>query len=121
MPLTPEERAELVKEIGAAVTPIVNTAVADAIKPIADKVDGLETNQTKLVDTLTANQKAEEADKRKAVAEKHGEVVANALTGDALDAMYKSLGTAAPLAGNCGQEQAETGAPDPVAYFGGAK
>ena len=97
MPLTPEERAELVKDLGAAMTPIVNTAVAEAIKPVADKVAGLEVNQKAIADAVTANARAEEAEKRKAVAAVHGEVVANALSGEALDAMHKSLGTAAPL------------------------
>lgn len=100
MPLTPEERADLVKDIGAAVTPIVNAAVADAIKPIAEKVDGLETNVKATADAITANARAEEAEKRKAVAAVHGDVVANALSGEPLDAMFKSLGTAAALGAN---------------------
>lgn len=100
MPLTPEEKAELAKEIGAN----VGQVLADQLKPIADKVDALEANQKSLSDSLTANQKAEEAEKRRAVAEKHGEVVANALSGEALDAMYKGLGDAASLAGNSGQQ-----------------
>lgn len=100
MPLTPEEKAELAKEIGAN----VGQVLADQLKPIAEKVNALEANQKSLSDTLTANQKAEEAEKRKAVAEKHGEVVANALSGEALDAMYKALGDAAPLNGNSGQQ-----------------
>ena len=50
-----------------------------------------------LSDALTANAKAEEADKRKAVAEVHGDIVANALHGEPLDAMFKALGTAAPI------------------------
>lgn len=97
MPLSPEERAELVKEIGAAVTPIVNGAVAEAVKPLSDQVAALQANQTELAEQLTANQKAEEVEKRKAVAEKYGEVVANSLQGEALDAMYKTIGEAAPL------------------------
>lgn len=121
MPLTPEERADLVKDIGAAVTPIVNAAVADAIKPIAEKVDGLEANVKATTDAITANARAEEAEKRKAVAAVHGEVVANALSGEPLDAMFKSLGTAAPLGAGQVQTNADEGAPDPAAYFGGAK
>lgn len=97
MPLTPEERAELVKEIGAAVTPIVNGAVAEAVKPLSDQVATLQANHTELAEQLTANQKAEEVEKRKAVAGKYGEVVANSLQGEALDAMYKTIGEAAPL------------------------
>lgn len=121
MPLTPEERADLVKDIGAAVTPIVNAAVADAIKPIAEKVDGLEANVKATADAITANARAEEAEKRKAVAAVHGDVVANALSGEPLDTMFKSLGTAAPLGAGQVQTNADEGAPEPAAYFGGAK
>lgn len=104
MPLTPEERADLVKELGAAVKPIVNEVVSEAIKTVSDKVDTLQANHQQLSEQLTANARAEEADKRKAVAEKLGDVVANALQGEALDAAFKQLGDAAPigpgLAGN---------------------
>lgn len=117
MPLTPEEKAELAKEIGSAVA----ANMADQLKPIVEKITALESNHKSLSDTLTANARAEEADKRKAVAAKHGDVVANALSGEALDAMYKSLDEAAPLAGNQGTKAAETGAPDPEAHFGGGK
>lgn len=99
MALTPEEQAALLKEVGTT----VSANIAEALKPINEKMDVLQANHQALSDSLTANQKAEEADKRKAVAEKHGEVVANALSGEALDAMYKSLGDPAPLAGNSGQ------------------
>ncbi|MCR4146785.1 hypothetical protein, partial [Alcaligenes faecalis] len=75
----------------------IGQAVADAIKPVSDAVTALQANHQALSDTLTANAKAEEADKRKAVAAVHGDIVANALSGEALDAMHKSLGTAAPL------------------------
>lgn len=121
MPLTPEEKAELTKDISEAVIKDVGEVVANAIKPVSEAVEALQANQKELADTLTANQKAEEEEKRKAVAETHGEVIANALSGEALDAMYKSLGSAAPLAGNSGRQQEEVGAPDPDSYFGGAK
>ena len=94
MPITPEERAELVKETGAAVA----ANMAEQLKPITEAIQALQTNQQSLADQLTANAKAEEAEKRKAVAAVHGDIVANALSGEPLDAMFKSLGTAAPLA-----------------------
>lgn len=117
MPLTPEERADLVKDIGAAVA----ASTAEQIKPLGEAVATLQANQQKLADQLTANARAEEVEKRKAVAAKHGDVVGNALSGDALDAMYKSLGNPAPLAGNSALVKAEAGAPDPKTYFGGAQ
>jgi len=68
-------------------------------------------------ETLTANSRAEEKAKREAVAAKHGDVVANALSGDALDAMFKSLGEAAPLGNNNAQQPKETGAPAADEHF----
>lgn len=117
MPLTPEEKAELTQDISQAVA----ANMAEALKPITAKVDQLQANHQALADTLTANQKAEEAEKRAAVAAVHGEVVANALSGEALDAMHKSLGTAAAIGANTAASQFDTGAPDPVTHFGGAK
>lgn len=113
MPLTAEEKAGLVTDIGAAVA----ANVAEQLKPLNDKVSALETNQKTLSDTLTANQKAEEADKRKVVAEKFGEVIANSLSGDALIEAFKQCGVAATVAANSAQNQTDTGAPDPATYF----
>lgn len=44
-------------------------------------------------------------------------IVANALSGEALDSMFKNLGDAAPLAGNSANNPAETGAPAADQYF----
>lgn len=113
MPLTTEEKQELITEIGKGLA----ANFADALKPITDKVDALQTNHNQLAETLTANSRAEEKTKREAVAKIHGEIVANALSGEALDAMFKTLGEAAPLAGNSGQQQQEIGAPAADTYF----
>lgn len=113
MPLTKEEMEQIGSMIGQAVA----TNTEAAIKPLAEKVDALQANQQQLAETLTANSRAEEATKRAAVAKVHGEIVANALSGDALDAMFKNLGEAAPLGTNSAQAQTETGAPDPATYF----
>lgn len=118
MPLTTEEKQELITEIGKGLA----ANFAEALKPITEKVDALQTNHNQLAESLTANSRAEEKTKREAVAKAHGEIVANALSGDALDAMFKSLGNAAPLAGNAAQGQQEAGAPpDFKTYFGGAQ
>ncbi|ELY2751822.1 hypothetical protein SMY41_003841 [Cronobacter sakazakii] len=116
MPLTKEE----LEQIGSMIGEAVATNTEKAIKPLSEKVEALQANQAKLTETLTANSRAEEQTKRAAVAAKHGEVVANALSGEALDAMFKSLGEAAPLGTNSAQNQVETGAPDYKTYFGGA-
>lgn len=97
MPLTPEEKAELVADLNKAVTANMSEVVATALAPLSQAVATLQANQDQLTEQLTANQKAEETEKRKAVAEKYGEVVANSLQGEALTAMYKTIGEAAPL------------------------
>ena len=95
----------------------VATNTEAAIKPLAEKVDALQANQQQLAEALTANSRAEEQTKREAVANVHGDIVANALSGDALDAMFKTIGEAAPLGTNNAQRQKETGAPNPDEYF----
>lgn len=116
MPLTKEE----LEQIGSMVSEAVATNTEKAIKPLSEKVDALQANQDRLSEALTANSRAEEKTKRDAVAAVHGEIVANALQGDALDVMYKSLGEASPLGTNSAKNPPVTGAPDPAAYFGGA-
>lgn len=93
MPFTTEEKAELTNDISKAFA----ANLAEQLKPLTAKIDALEANHKSLSDSLTANARAEESEKRAAVAAKHGDVVANALSGDALDVMFKSLGTAAPI------------------------
>ncbi|WP_288444783.1 hypothetical protein [uncultured Pantoea sp.] len=116
MPLTKEELDQIGDIVGKAIT--ANNATA--ITPLAEAIAAIQTNQTQLAETLTANSRAEEKTKREAVAAVHGEIVANALKGEALEAMFKSLGEAAPLGTNSAKNPPVTGAPDPAAYFGGA-
>ncbi|MDM3050936.1 hypothetical protein OGV87_10050 [Citrobacter sp. CK183] len=113
MPLTTEEKQELISEIGKGLA----ANFAEALNPIKDAITGLQANQDKLTETLTANSRAEERTKREAVAKVHGEIVANALSGEALDAMFKTIGESAPLGTNSAQQQKETGAPNPDEYF----
>lgn len=113
MPLTKEE----LEQIGSMIGQAVATNTEAAIKPLAEKVDALQANQQQLAEALTANSRAEEKTKREAVAKVHGDIVANALSGDALDAMFKSLGEAAPLGANNAQLPKETGAPAASEYF----
>ncbi len=113
MPLTTEEKQELISEIGKGLA----ANFADALNPLKEAITGLQANQDKLTETLTANSRAEEKTKRDAVAKVHGDIVANALAGDALDAMFKSLGEAAPLGANNAQQPKESGAPAANEYF----
>lgn len=113
MPLTKEE----LEQIGSMIGQAVATNTEAAIKPLAEKVDALQANQQQLAETLTANSRAEEKTKREAVAKVHGDIVANALSGEALDAMFKTIGEAAPLGTNNAQQPKETGAPAASEYF----
>lgn len=71
---------------------------------------------------LTANSDAELVQKRAVVAKEHGEVVANALTGDALDAMFAKCQTAASLLGGMPQvNSSDFKAPTMGEHFGSAK
>ncbi|MDE9667488.1 hypothetical protein [Citrobacter freundii] len=113
MPLTKEEMEQIGTMIGEAVA----TNTKKAIAPLEEQITALQANQKTLTDTLTANSRAEEKTKREAVAKVHGEIVANALSGEALDAMFKAIGEAAPLGTNSAQQKKEAGAPNPDEYF----
>ena len=117
MSLTKEERADLVKEINEGLAANIANAVAEALKPVQASVEELQTNQKAIKEEIAANANKEEAEKRAAVAKVHGEIVANALSGDALDAMFKSLGKAAPMATNAASECKKGEVPDFNTYF----
>ena len=116
MPLTKEE----LEQIGTIVSGAIAANNEASLKPITEALAGIQANQKTLSDSLTANSRAEEKTKRDAVAAVHGEIVANALSGEALDAMFKSLGEATHIGTNSAKNPPVTGAPDPAAYFGGA-
>lgn len=116
MPLTKEE----LEQIGTIVSGAIAANNEALLKPITEALAGIQANQKTLSDSLTANSRAEEKTKRDAVAAVHGEIVANALSGEALDAMFNSLGEATHIGTNSAKNPPVTGAPDPVAYFGGA-
>lgn len=124
MPLTKEERAELVKEINEGLAANIANAVAEALKPVQASVEELQTNQKELQtnqkaikEEIAANADKEVAEKRAAVAKVHGEIVANALSGEALEAMFKSLGKAAPMAANSAAGGNKPATPDINNYF----
>lgn len=97
MSLTPEEKADLVKQIGANLASVVEEQV---VKPIGERITALEANQKQLSDTLTANQRAEEETKRAAVAAVMGELIANQLSGEALDEAFARVSKGADIAPN---------------------
>lgn len=110
MPMTPEEKTELLAEVG--------TAIDEKLKPIADAIAEL---QGKKKEEADAEKKAADevtANKRKTVAAKFGEIVANSLSGAALDLMLKNVDEAEVLAGNSAQDAPATGTPDFNTYAG---
>ena len=113
MPLTKEE----LEQIGSMIGQAVATNTEASLKPINEALALIQTNQKTLSDSLTANSRAEEVTKRAAVAAVHGEIVANALAGEALEAMFKNLGEATPLGTNSANNQTPTGAPEASTYF----
>ena len=71
---------------------------------------------------ISANAESGLAEKRAVVAKEHGEVVANALTGDALDSMFARCQTAASLLGGMPQaNSSDFKAPTMGEHFGSAK
>lgn len=84
--MTPEEIKALLDAQAETLTGVVNAAVA----PIAERLTAVE-------QSVTANARAEEAEKRAKVAEVLGQDVADALTGNALDSAFAKIHTAAPL------------------------
>lgn len=116
-----KEKSDMDEKERAEFREAITNDVKGIIQPLADQVTAIQANQTALNERLTANERAAEADKRAAVEAKFGKVVADGLTGNALDEMFKQCGTAASLAGNSGEPATETGAPDPAKYFGGAQ
>ncbi|EGT5653825.1 hypothetical protein AGJ25_21960 [Cronobacter sakazakii] len=113
MPLTKEEMEQIGTMIGEAVA----TNTSKAIEPLQQQITALQANQQQLTDTITANSRAEEQTMREAVKVVHGELVANALSGDALKDMYSKLGNAAPLGANSATQPSQSGAPDASTYF----
>ena len=90
---TPEETDMTPEEVQA----IVDKAVGAAVDAVNLKLNSSEAQVKSLQDALQANSDSLLKDKRAAVAAKHGEVVANALSGEALDAMFASVQTAAGI------------------------
>lgn len=106
------------------------------LQAIHDKIGALNTalesvqaeNQTLKADVLAANAAIQEnaeaglKDKRAAVSAVHGEVVANALSGEALDAMFASVQTAAGILSGAPATNADDfKIPSMADHFGGAK
>lgn len=111
--MTPEEVQAIHDKIGA-----LNTAL-ESVQ--AENVT-LKADIVKAQTAISANAESGLAEKRAVVAKEHGEVVANALTGDALDAMFAKCQTAASLLGGMPQvNSSDFKAPTMGEHFGSAK
>lgn len=93
--MTPEELAAALTANNAKML----EAVKGLVDPVAAAVTKLQANHDKLALDLTANARAAEAGKREVVAKALGQVVADALTGNALDEAHAKLVGSAPLVG----------------------
>lgn len=87
MALTDEDKAGLMADL--------SKVIGEAIAPLAGKVEAMEANNKALADKLQANQEKADAEKRAVVSAKLGEVVANALSGTALDEAWAKCSEAA--------------------------
>ncbi len=112
--MTPEEVQAIVTKALEATNASLATVQAENEKL---KADVLAANTA-----IQASAEAGLKDKRAAVSAVHGEVVANALSGEALDAMYASVQTAAGIvSGSPVANKDEYKVPSMDEHFGGAK
>ena len=110
--MTPEEVQAIHDKIGALNTALESVQAENAT---------LKADIVKAQAAISANAESGLAEKRAVVAKEHGEVVANALTGDALDAMFAKCHTASNLINGISANSADKLPVDAAAYFGSAK
>lgn len=97
--MTPEELQAALDASAAKQQEAIVSAVNTAVAPLKEQLESVTKVNEQLQAQLKANTGAAETDKRAAVAAEYGELVANALTGEALDAMFAKCAKAAPLVG----------------------
>jgi len=111
--MTPEELQAALDASAAKQKEAIVSAVNTAVAPLQEQLTAVTQANEALAAKLKANTDAAEADKRAAVAAEHGELVANALSGEALDAMFAKCAKAAPLVpGYAANSQATDGLGD---------
>ncbi len=86
--------------------------IAEAVTKLSADVEAVKSAQDAAGEAATVAANAAMADKRKVVAEKLGDVVANALQGEALDAAHAKLQTAATVVAGAANSSA-----DPLATY----
>lgn len=95
--MTPEELKAALDASAQTISAANADALAAALAPIKAELATVTAANAELSKQLTANTAAAEAEKKTAVAAEFGELVANSLTGEALDAMFAKCAKAAPL------------------------
>lgn len=105
MPLTAEDRAEIGKQVadlGVNLSKSIADAVATQLGAVVTKIDALEANHKVVLDSVTANSRAQDEVKRAAVSAhfKLSKESVAALQANVLDEMHKQVGTAAPIGDN---------------------
>lgn len=108
------------EEVQAIVTKALEATNASLAAVQAENAT-LKADIVKAQTAISANAESGLAEKRAVVAKEHGEVVANALTGDALDAMFAKCHTASNLINGISANSADKLPVDAAAYFGSAK
>ena len=108
------------EEVQAIVTKALEATNASLAAVQAENVT-LKEDIVKAQAAISANAESGLVEKRAVVAKEHGEVVANALTGDALDAMFAKCHTASNLINGISANSADKLPVDAAAYFGSAK
>lgn len=110
--MTPEELQKAL----AANNEALLASVKGMVDPLSAAVTGLQANHKELSDSLTANARAAEQAKRDVVEKKLGKLVADSLTGNALDEAHAALvGSKSVIAGmetNNGEGFTKTELPD---------
>ena len=108
----------MTEAVRAALLAEVKNSVTALIHPLTDSVGQIVANQKAMADQIAnAPAAAAEAEMRKVVADKHGDIVANALSGDALKAMHDSCKAAAG-AGALSANSQKAADVDMAAHFG---
>lgn len=93
MPITQEETAAIAETVATKLADMVKVQVNEAVSGLTQQVTTLAADHKALADGLTANTRAQESEKRAEVAKVYGEVIANALQGEALEDAFKRLGS----------------------------
>lgn len=95
--MDPKELQAMLDASAAKTQEATTAAINAAIEPLKTELATVTAANAQLTAQLTANTAAAEAEKRTAVSAEFGELVANSLTGEALNAMFAKCAKSQPL------------------------